>query len=163
MNDKIQLIAILRDEFSQWEQFLAGLTEEQITTPNPASTVPIKDVVVHLMAWQQRTLARTQAAIDDREPIFPDWPSDLDPEAEDVSQLNAWFYETHRDQTWSRVHQDWRDGYLRLIALAEQVPEADMLQKGRYAWLGEYTLGGILEASCEHHEEHLQELQAYFN
>jgi hypothetical protein len=39
-------------------------------------------VVIHLWAWQQRTIARMEAALADREPSFPQWSVDLDPDAE---------------------------------------------------------------------------------
>ena len=31
----------------------------------------------------------------------------------DLDQINAWIYETYREQPWSSVHHDWREGFLR--------------------------------------------------
>ncbi len=155
MSDKQQILATLREAFDRWEALLASLSEEQIIAPKLPSAWSIKDDLVHLRAWQQRTLARLEAAQLNREPEFPKWPAGLDPESDGATeQINAWIYETHRDQSWPSVHRDWREGYLRLIELGEAIPENDLLEPDRYPWLGGHPLSFILQASYAHHDEH---------
>ena len=163
MNDKQQILTTLREEFNRWEALLAGLSEEQITAPQLASNLSIKDVIAHLRAWQQRSVARMEAALHNREPEFPKWPAGLDPESEgQPDQLNAWIYETYREQPWSSVHRDWRAGFLRLLELGEAIPEKDLLDAGRYPWLEGHPLSFILLASYEHHHvDHLEPLLAW--
>src|SRR5215216_1087134 len=109
MNDKKQIIQMLRKEFNRWEELLAGMSEEQITDPNLPSNLSIKDVIAHLWAWQQRSVARNEAALHDSEPRYPDWPERLGPDPnEDVDQTNAWIYETNKDKPWPKVYADWR-------------------------------------------------------
>src|SRR4030067_519964 len=92
------------------EHLLASLSEEQITAPHLPSNLSIKDVMAHLRAWQQVSIARLEAAQLNKEPVFPNWLSGLDPESEeDRDRFNARIYETYRQQPWSRVHQDWSD------------------------------------------------------
>ena len=43
---------------------------------------------------------------------------------------------------------------------AEAIPEAELLEEGRYAWLGDYPLMAVLEGTWRHHGEHLEELLA---
>jgi len=161
MNSKKQIITMLEEEFSRWEELLASMSEEQITTPQPPSSMSIKDEIAHLWAWQQRSISRNEAAINGGEPAYPRWSDsvDLDPE-EDVDQTNAWIYETYRDKPWQSVYTDWRAQYLRLVELSEAIPEEDLLDPGRYAWMGGYPLSESLMGSCEHHEEHLEQLLA---
>jgi hypothetical protein len=48
--------------------------------------------MAHLMAWQQRSLARLEAALQNRQPQFPGWSETLDPESDaDLDQVNAGF------------------------------------------------------------------------
>jgi hypothetical protein len=82
MSDKSQLSTALRAEFNRWEGLLASLKEEQITTPLPSSDWSIKDVVAHLRAWQQVSIAPLQAALLNKEPELPEWLAGLDPESE---------------------------------------------------------------------------------
>lgn len=161
MNDKTQIITTIRDEFGRWEDLLAGMSEDQVTVPLIPSNLSIKDVLAHLMAWQQRSIARLEAAQFNREPEFPAWPADLDPESDDVDQVNAWIYQIHHEQSWSNVHRAWRDGYLRFMALGEAIPEGDLLVVGRYPWMDPYPLATVLVASYEHHEEHRQSLHEW--
>ncbi len=163
MNDKQEILAALREEFDRWEELLAGLSEEQITARQLPSNLSIKDVIAHLHAWQQRSIARAEAALADTEPQYPAWPVGLDPDLEDdLEQINAWIHETYREQPWSSVHRDWRDGFLRFVELGEAIPEKELLDPNRYAWLEGYPLSYILVSSYNHHhEEHLEPLLAW--
>jgi hypothetical protein len=155
MGDKTQVIAMLRDEFNRWEAILSAMSEAQITDPKLPEGWSVKDVIAHLWAWQQRSIARMVAALRDREPEFPRWASNLDPEMEgQPHQLNAWLYETNKNKSWSQVYGDWKAGFLHLLELAQAFSEKDLLDPEKYAWLDGYTLAYILRASYEHHGEH---------
>ena len=159
MNDKTQIITMLEEIFNRWEALLAGLSETQLTTPLPPSTWSVKDVIAHLMAWQQVSIARLQAAQLGSEPVFPGWLVGQDPESEeDLEQFNARIYATYCEQPWARVNQDWRDGFLRLVKLGKEIPENDLLDAEKYPWLKGYALLAVLQGSCEHHREHRDSL-----
>ena len=159
MQNKTQIINMLREEFSRWEELLAGLSEEQINVPLTPSTFSIKDTLAHLRAWQQVSIARLEAAQLDKEPVFPDWSAGLDLEAEEADPVNARIYEIYHQQSWPRVHQDWRDGFLRFLKLAEEIPENDILDAKKYLWLKGYPLLAILQGSYEHHHiDHFEPL-----
>ena len=159
MKNKQQILFTLREAYDRWEDLLASLTETQITAPLYPSDWTIKDVVAHLRAWQQRSIARLEAALHDREPRYPQWPSDLDPEPEgQPHSLNAWLYETYREQPWSSVYPNWRDGFLRFLELGEAIPEEALFAEGKYPWLEGYTLSAVFRGSYEHHQEHYETL-----
>lgn len=157
MNDKAQLLAMLRDEFNRWDALLNSLPEEQVTPRQLPGGLSIKDVVAHLWSWQQRSVARIQAALNGTQPVLSGWPENLRPDDEgDLEQINAWIHNTNLDKPWPRVYADWRAQFLRFLELSEAVPEADLVQIGKYTWLAEYPLSAVLEGSYEHHhEEHL--------
>ena len=71
MNTKKQILASLNDEFIRWENFLAGLSEDQINTPNAFGIWSTKDVVGHLTGWQQLSAARLEAALENKQPDYP--------------------------------------------------------------------------------------------
>ena len=162
MNEKMEIIARLRDVFDRWQQLLAGMSEEQITAPLAPSTWSTQDVIAHLWAWQQLSIARLEAALLNREPEFSLWPGEMEPEAEEeVDRINAWVYEANCARPWPSVYRDWQEGFLRFLELAETVPEEDLMDPERYPWLGGYPLHAVLVGSCEHHlEDHLEPLLA---
>ncbi len=157
MNGKTKLITMLKDEFNRWEELLADLNEEQIIATHLDFKMSIKDVLAHL---QQRSVAKMEAAQHNKEPEYPDWPGELNPESEDVDLINAWIYEKYHGLPWSDVHQEWKERYLRFLELAETIPEKDLLDTERYPWLGGYALSAVLIGSYEHHQEHLEDLPA---
>lgn len=164
MNEnKTDILNKLREEFNQWEELLASLTEAQITAPNLPDNWSIKDVVAHLWSWQQRSVARMEAALHNRKPQFPPWPPSLQPDSDDdLEALNTWLYQSNRDKPWPAVYHDWRTQFLRFIELGEAIPEKDLLEPGRYPWQGEYPLALTLISSGEHHQlEHREPLLAW--
>ncbi len=162
MTMKQHILAALREEFDRWEELLASMSEEQITALLLPSIWSIKDVMAHLMAWQQLSIARVQAAQLDRAPEFPKWAAGLDPDSEgNTEKINAGLYETYCEQPWSSVHRDWREGFLRFLESAEPIAERDLLDGERYPWLKGYPLALILVASYDHHQEHLEKSLAW--
>lgn len=163
MTTKQELIDMLADEYERWEALLAGVSEEQALKQQLPADLSIKDVVAHLWAWQQRSIARVEAALGGHEPRNPRWGDDLDGDREDhLHQINAWMLETYRPVPWQNVYASWSTGFRRLLELARQVPEEDLLQAGKYAWLNNYALSAVLQGSYEHHhEEHLEPLLAW--
>lgn len=164
MNSKAEVIALLKDEFNQWEALLGRLDEAQLTTPQLDNTWSIKDVMAHLMAWQQLSIARLEAALYGRDPIHPAWPTDIEhePDQGQPHEMNAWFYQTYREPPWIEVYQLWRKGFLKFISLAEQIPENDLLAEGKYEWIDGLPLILVLKGSyMHHHEDHLEPLQAW--
>lgn len=159
MSAKEEILTRLKEDFDLWEELLASMGEAQITGSPPAPGASIKEVVAHLRGWQQRSIARLEAAQLNLEPEFPKSPVELTVESkEDVDRMNAWFYEAARAQPWSKVQHDWREGFRRFLELGGAIPEKDLLEAGRYPWMEGQPLLLVLQASYEHHEEHLHPL-----
>ncbi len=161
MNTLPHIIQRMKDEFQRWDSLLCGLDEQQAIAREKPSEWSIKDEVAHLMVWQQRTVARLEAALHNRQPVFPAWPQHIDTgEEEPVDEINAWLHETQRDRPWANVYSDWKNCFQRLIELGQTLPEKDLLEVGKYPWLPDYPLAIIMESSCDHHAEHYDPLVA---
>ena len=155
MDEKAPMIVLLREELAAWEAVLNGMSEAEICAPNRVDKLSVKDIIAHLTAWQQISVARMEAARDNREPVFAGWPPELDPVQEsDNNRINAWIYEKYRDQTWESVHYEWRERFLHFLELADATQDNVMMEKGRFAWLNGHPLWGVLRGSREHHHEH---------
>jgi hypothetical protein len=160
MDDSKQMLVMLHEEFNRWEDLLARLNEDQIIAPLLPSNWSIKDVIAHLMAWQAISIVRLEAARFGREPILPSWLDGSDPESEnDVDCYNERIDQVYRQQPWPRVYLAWKDGFLRFLDLADQIPKDDLLDAGKYTWLKGYTLFDVLKGSYEHHhDDHFEPL-----
>jgi len=158
---KTHLLAALREEFDHWERVLAGLSDAQIHAVPQSGDLAVKDEIVHLWAWQQRSIARLEAGLHNTEPKMPDWLPGVSPESEEnTDQINAWIYDAFHARPWSEVYQEWRSGFLRLLALGEALAEPALLDASRYGWLSGYSLADVLLGTYDHHQEHLDKLLA---
>src|SRR5262245_64633297 len=161
MNTKTQVLSMLRDAFNRWEETLSGMTDDQITSPRAPGELPVKDEIAHLWAWQQVSIARAEAAAHNKVMVYPDWVKELDfdPDGEgDVDPINAFIYEANKDRPWPSIHADWKGQFSTYLGVLEQIPEDNLVQVGRYPWMGEYPLIESLEGSYEHHQEHLEQV-----
>ncbi len=162
MNMKEHILSALREQVERWEGQLAAMSGDQIAAPLLPSHWAPRDVIAHLHTWQLRSIARIEAGLNDRPPAFPQWITGVDPEEDAATdQVNDWIYRTHRDRPWPELHQDWRSGYLHLVELAQEVSERDLLDPGRYPWMYGLPLAFVLLATYDHHQEHLDKLQAW--
>jgi hypothetical protein len=162
MNMKEHILDALREQIERWEAQLANMGDAQIAAPLLPSSWTVKDVLTHLRTWQLRSIARIEAGLRDRLPEFPQWVPGLDPDDEAVTEpVNDWIYRSNRQQPWAEVHQSWRAGYLRLLELAQGLSERDLLDPSRYPWMGGSPLAFVLLGTYDHHQEHLDMLQAW--
>ncbi|MEW6401971.1 MAG: ClbS/DfsB family four-helix bundle protein [Chloroflexota bacterium] len=162
MKMKGHILTALKEQFNHWEELLISLSDEQLTGWHILPDWSTKDVMAHLWAWQQISIARLEAARDDREPEFPAWVANLREDwEENADKTNAWVYETYHPQPWLTVYQNWREGFLHFLELGEGISEINLLDSSRYSWLEGRPLILILIASYDHHQEHLEKLLAW--
>jgi len=159
MNMKEHILAAMREQLASWEKLLASLDEEQITAPTFDLNWSVKDVVTHLWAWQQISIARMQGGLDDQVPDHPKWIVESVENWEDAAdRVNALTFERHRKAPWSEIYNQWKSGYVHFLELGSRISERDLLDGDRYPWLNGYNLASILIASYDHHQEHFEKL-----
>ncbi len=92
------------------------------------------------------------------EPAYPDWVQGLDPdsESEDHTQtFNERIFKDHREESWPVVYQNWHNGFIHFLELAEKISEEVLSETDRFPWLKGYPLMAVLQGALEHHEEHM--------
>ncbi len=162
METKTDITARLQRVFNQWQELIASLTEEQITAPLLPDNWTIKDIVAHMWAWQQATVARAEAALLGANPDYPDWWQIMGPDPnEDVDRTNAYLYQLNREKPWHRVYTDWNSQFSRFLELSRQIPENDLFEAGKFAWMGSYALVASSLGTLDHHEEHLEAVSTW--
>ena len=164
MNMKEHILAALREQFESWEQLLSRLNDAEINTPHFDLDWSFKDVIAHLWAWQQISIARMESGLLNREPAYPKWILSLGEDwEEDSDRVNALTFEKNHEKPWAEVYQNWKNGFLRLLDVGNQISERDLLDGDRYPWLRGYSLAFILVASYDHHQEHFEKLQKWLS
>ena len=162
MSDKETILEQLTSELETWQSLITPLTEEQATVPGLPNGWSVKDLLAHLMAWQQVTRARLEAALQDRKPVLPAWLEGADPDGDDVDPLNARIYDAYRGQSWEDIYEVWQQTFRAVVSLGERLPENNLVSEGQYPWLNGYPLIAVLEGTYDHHRaDHLPTLRAY--
>ncbi|MDK2980168.1 MAG: hypothetical protein PWQ55_515 [Chloroflexota bacterium] len=162
MSMQAHMLIALREQMHDWQVVLEGAAQERAVMPLAGSDWSLKDVVIHLWAWQQRSLARLEAALNGGQPQFPDWPKQYSPDTDpSVDGLNAWIRDTYKDRTWEQARADWLAGYQRLIELAGRFAQRDLFDDERYPWMDRYPLAAVLTGTYDHHLEHTGQLRAW--
>ena len=161
-SSKAKLLKRLSNERARWETLLAEFEEEQLVAPILPEERSIKDVIAHLTAWQRRTAAHLEAALEGEEsPAPPDWPIEGDDD-EAVDQINAWIYQTYRHHSLDEVLQEWHQVFQKVLDLGESLSERALTESDRYPWLEGEPLSEVLVSSYEHyHDEHLVPLREW--
>ena len=150
---------LLLAEHKRWQEILFSVKEPGSVLPVMDNGWSLKDVLAHLSAWQQITLARLKAASDNEEPQYPDWFPGQDPETEvDLNRVNTLIQQTWCEKSWSAVHDTWQDQFQHILSLFLLIPEEDFLAAGKFPWLPGYPLLAVLDGARSHHEEHRQAL-----
>jgi hypothetical protein len=164
MNMKAHILAALREQFEGWEQLLSSLGEAELTSPQFDLNWSIKDVMAHLWAWQQISIARLESGVQGREPEYPQWILAIGEDwEEDSDRVNSLTFEKNHKKPWAEVYQNWRSGFLHFLESGDKISERDLLDGDWYPWLKGHSLASILVASYDHHQEHLQKLQNWLD
>ena len=121
MNMKGHILAALKGHFNSWEELLASLSEEQITTSHFDFDWSIKDMLAHLWAWQQSSIARMEGGLHNQGPEFPKWiVESIENWEEDADRVNALTFELQHNKPWAEIYQNWKNGFLQFLELGKK-------------------------------------------
>ncbi len=153
---KTALLETLRREKTFWEALMAVVAEEDMLAPGVTGDWTFKDVVAHLTAWRKRTLARFEGARRGSKPPPPEWPAEL---GDDTQAINDWLYRQSRERTLVEVLEGSRRVWQELVDAVEALPEAVLMEPGRFEWLEGRALGPAnLSWSFAHLHEHAAQI-----
>lgn len=147
---KAALLAEARKERAALDQLLAPLTPRQMTQPDVTQAGwSVKDVLSHLIGWQQMNLGWHEAALRGESPAVPapglKWS--------DVREINERIYRRHRRRSLKVVLADYAAYHGKMLDAIERTSDADLTAIGRFAWTGPtWTLSDYFRANTASHD-----------
>lgn len=147
---KAEFEARLQTAYGRLEALLAALTEEQAGAPGAVNAWSIRDLVVHLIYWQD-FLARQIEAVLAGAPVPPSGAQS----PQDTDRLNRQAVEASRAQPWPAVHRAFQDSVQRVQTVLAQLSDEDLFRSDRFRAVEAVPLWRSLASETyEHYEEH---------
>jgi hypothetical protein len=145
--DKEILLERIRTERRRLELNLEGLSAEQMVVTGVVGSWSVKDILAHLVDWEQRFLGWYKVGKRGEHPEIPatgiGW--------ENLDELNQQIYEKHRDRSLGEVLDDFHASFAQVLQAVELMEEDEIFSVGRYAWLGGGNLLGYILANTANH------------
>lgn len=146
---KSELLEQIQLERGKLEETLAALNKKQMTTRGVTVTGwAVKDVLTHLIAWEQMGLSWYKAGLRGETPALPapgmTW--------RDLPKLNDQIFKKNRRRPLDDVLAEFQSSHRQVLKAVKAMPEADLVELGRYAWTGQkWTVGNFIAASTSSH------------
>ena len=144
---KNQIITAAQTEWTALEELLTALTPDQMTQPNVVGDWSAKDVLAHLIEWEQMVIKWYQAGVKGKVPATPseeyNWGQ--------LQQLNHAIYLKHRDRSLADIQKDFKASYKKIMKIIQDIPEKEMFTRGHHAWTKNNTLAAYFISGTSSH------------
>jgi len=145
---KTELLSRTYTERTELERKIAGLTSAELIIPGTMGEWSVKDILQHLVDWEQRWIRWYEAGKRGESVVTPEegynWRQ--------MGILNEKYRQKHKDRPHGEVLADFQASYQQILTVIEKIPEAEMLTPGMYPWTGKLPLiAWISGNTCEHY------------
>jgi hypothetical protein len=144
---KIDLLEAADREYRALEAMLAPLTQEQMLDRRGMGGSSVKDVLAHLVEWQQMVLGWYRAGLNDETPEMPapgfKWNQ--------TPQLNQAIHEKHRDRPLEEVVESFERSHRETVSAVEGLSDAELFTAGLARWTSKNTMGTYFVSATSSH------------
>ena len=144
---KQALIEAAQTERAALEKLLASLIPEQLTQPNTVGEWSAKDVLSHLIEWEQMVIKWYETGVKGKDPAVPseeyNWAQ--------LPQLNQVIYLKHREKSLADVLKTFKSSYTKIMEVIEGIPEKELFTRGIYPWTRKNTLAAYFVSGTSSH------------
>jgi hypothetical protein len=144
---KKELIESIRTTRELLEKKFSKLTPSQMVWPGSMDNWSVKDILAHLVDWEQRFIGWYKAGVRGEVPETPapgmTW--------RELPKLNQEGYEKHKDESLEHVLEQYERSYQRILELVEGMEEKEIFEAGYYEWTGDSSLLPWIAANTSSH------------
>jgi hypothetical protein len=152
-HSKAGLLACIYAERGKLEKKINGLTPEELVFPGTMGHWSVKDILQHLVDWEQRWIAWYQAGKRGESVVTPEegynWRQ--------MGILNEKYRQKYKDCSLGDVLTDFHRSYKQILDVIEKILEEEILTPGIYPWTRKLPLiAWITGNTCEHYKWAIQ-------
>ncbi len=145
--NKAQLLDDIHKERKALELYLDKLDPDALLYDDVVGDWSAKDVLAHLIEWEQMVLGWYQAGQRGETPILPapgyKWNQ--------LPALNQHIYEKHRDRSLRDIRAEFSASYQQMLQLIDGLSEAELFSRGHYPWAGNNPLASYINSCTASH------------
>ena len=146
-NTKPELYEAIQLERGKLNKALEKLIDDQMALPGACDQWAVKDILMHLVDWEQRCLRWYRAGLKGEVPKTPDdnfnW--------RELPALNHEIYLKHQDLSLADVHQKYQASFKELLAVIADMTEEELFTPHYYEWTGNGLLRDYVNANTASH------------
>jgi hypothetical protein len=155
---KAELLEQILLERKLLEEALAQVPEEQVAQPGAENGWSVKDILAHIVAWEQQMI-RWLGEITQGE--IPEWLASTVSD-DDVDRWNEQVYLANRDRPLDEVRSEFERSYGQALSAVKDMPEEALLDPEFTAWRQSRPLWYVVAANTFwHYKEHRESIQAW--
>ena len=118
----------------------------------------IKDILAHIIAWEQRLVLFLQRASDDYSPSMLPSGKTWD----EIDAINQQTYLENKDKPFVEILTLFQQSYEAVLATVEAISETDLMDPHRFSWREGEPLGKLVAANTYwHYEAHYNVIQRW--
>jgi hypothetical protein len=156
--NKQELLDHIEVSRARLEAVLSRIPQERISQAGAQGLWSVKDLLDHIVVWEQRMLDWLATTLEGRKPqMLPEgmtW--------DDLDRWNQETYEARRDRPLEKVLEDFETTFPRVLHTVSEIPEEDLVQPDRFAWRENSPLWKMVAANTYwHYDEHAQDLERW--
>lgn len=144
---KQELLESIRTTHAQLEKKFSQLTPKQMIWPGSMNNWSVKDILAHLVDWEQRFIGWYEEGLKGKTPETPapglTW--------RDLPKLNQAGYVLHKNESLEDVLAQFENSYQEILALVESMTEREIFDAGVYEWTGKSSLLSWIAANTSSH------------
>ena len=143
---KTDLLTAIEKEHTALEAYLDTLNPVQLTSPGIVGEWSIKDVLAHLIEWQQMVLSWHRAGLRGKSQ-----KSLTGFKVESNPALNQHIYEKHRDRSLEDIQAQFQISHQEIVGVIEGLSNEELFTTGQFAWTKKNTLGTYFVSATSSH------------
>jgi hypothetical protein len=144
---KVQLLEDARRERAALEKLLEKLSPEEMVQSATLGDWSLKDVLAHLIEWEQMVLGWIETGQSGKIPVIPavgyKWNQ--------LPALNQHIYEKYRDRPLAEILEQFHSSYQQVLASIQGLPEEILFTRGYYSWSGNNALAAYFHSCTAAH------------
>lgn len=144
---KMELMDSIHLTRRQLEKKFSRLTPHQMVWPGSMGDWSVKDILAHLVDWEQRFIGWYKAGLKEDVVETPapgmTW--------RELPRLNQVGYEKHKDEPLRLVLKQFEGSHREILALIQRMTEQEIFTPKYYAWTGDSSLLPWIVANTSSH------------